>query len=58
MALGMRTGNIAAVFAVLMAIPHPDLRLVVMVLVVGPLSVIVAFAAARRFAARAGGTWV
>jgi BASS family bile acid:Na+ symporter len=54
MALGMGTRNIAAVFAVLMAIPNPDSRLVVMVVLVVPLSVIVAFAAARWFAARAG----
>jgi len=54
MALGMGTRNIAAVFAVLMAIPNPDSRLVVMVVLVVPLSVIVAFAAARLFAARAG----
>jgi hypothetical protein len=58
MALGMRTGNIAAVFAVLMAIPHPDLRLVVMVVMVVPLSVIVALTAARQFVARAGDTWI
>ena len=55
-ALGMGTRNIAAVFAVLMAIPNPDSRLVVMVVLVVPLSVIVAFAAARLFAARAGDT--
>jgi BASS family bile acid:Na+ symporter len=54
MALGMGTRNIAAVFAVLMAIPNPDPRLVVMVVLVVPLSVIVAFVAARLFAARAG----
>jgi len=53
MALGMCTRNIAAVFAVLMAIPNPDPRLVVMVVLVVPLSVIVAFVAARIFAARA-----
>ena len=55
-ALGMGTRNIAAVFAVLMAIPNPDSRLVVMVVLVVPLSVIVAFAAAQLFAARAGDT--
>jgi len=55
-ALGMGTRNIAAVFAVLMAIPNPDSRLVVMVVLVVPLSVIVAFAAAQLFAARAGAT--
>jgi bile acid:Na+ symporter, BASS family len=54
MALGMGTRNIAAVFAVLMAIPNPDARLVVMVVLVVPLSVVVAFVAARVFAARAG----
>jgi BASS family bile acid:Na+ symporter len=54
MALGMGTRNIAAVFAVLMAIPNPDSRLVVMIVLVVPLSVIVAFVAARLFAARAG----
>jgi BASS family bile acid:Na+ symporter len=53
MALGMGTRNIAAVFAVLMAIPNPDPRLVVMVVLVVPLSAIVAFSAARLFAARA-----
>jgi hypothetical protein len=58
MALGMGTRNIAAVFAVLMAIPHPDSRLVVMNVLVVPLSVIVAFVAARLFATRAGGTVV
>jgi BASS family bile acid:Na+ symporter len=56
MALGMGTRNIAAVFAVLMAIPNPDSRLVVMVVLVVPLSVIVAFVAARLFAAGAGAT--
>ena len=55
-ALGMGTRNIAAVFAVLMAIPNPDSRLVVMVVLVVPLSVIVAFAAARLFAAGASAT--
>lgn len=54
LALGMGTRNIAAVFAVLMAIPSPDTRLVVMVVLVVPLSVLVAFAAASVFAARAG----
>ena len=44
-ALGMGTRNIAAVFAVLMAIPNPDSRLVAMVALVVPLSGIVAFAA-------------
>jgi len=52
MALGMGTRNIAAVFAVLMAIPNPDSRVVVMIALVVPLSVIVAFVAARLFAAR------
>jgi BASS family bile acid:Na+ symporter len=52
--LGMGTRNIAAVFAVLMAIPNPDPRLVVMVILVVPLSVIVALVAAQVFAARAG----
>jgi bile acid:Na+ symporter, BASS family len=56
MALGIGTRNIAAVFAVLMAIPSPDSRLVVMVVLVVPLSVIVAFVAARLFAAGAGAT--
>jgi bile acid:Na+ symporter, BASS family len=54
-ALGMGTRNIAAVFAVLMAIPNPDPRLVVMVVLVVPLSVIVAFVAASIFAKLAGG---
>jgi BASS family bile acid:Na+ symporter len=54
MALGMGTRNIAAVFAVLMAIPNPDPRLVVMVVLVVPLSVIVAFVAAQVFARLAG----
>ncbi len=58
MALGMGTRNIAAVFAVLVAFPRPDPRLVVMVVLVVPLLVIMAFAAARRFAAWADGTWV
>jgi hypothetical protein len=52
MALGMGTGNIAAVFAVLMAIRNPDSRLVVMIVLAVPISVIVAFAAAKLFAAR------
>ena len=56
MALGIGTRNIAAVFAVLMAIRNPDSRLVVMVVLVVPLSVIVAFAAARLFAAGASAT--
>jgi BASS family bile acid:Na+ symporter len=55
-ALGMGTRNIAAVFAVLMAIPNPDARLVVMIVLVVPLSAIVAFVAAQLFATRAGGT--
>jgi BASS family bile acid:Na+ symporter len=54
MALGMGTRNIAAVFAVLMAIPNPDARLVVMVILVVPLSVIVAFVAATVFSKLAG----
>ena len=54
MALGMGTRNIAAVFAVLMAIPKPDARLVVMVVLVVPLSVIVAFVAATVFVRLAG----
>ena len=56
MALGIGTRNIAAVFAVLMAIPNPDSRLVVMVVLVVPLSGIVAFAAASFFSSRAGTT--
>jgi BASS family bile acid:Na+ symporter len=51
-ALGMGTRNIAAVFAVLMAIPNPDSRLVVMIVLAVPISVIVAFVAAKLFAAR------
>ena len=54
MALGVGTRNIAAVFAVLMAIPNPDPRLVVMIVLVVPLSFIVALVAARLFAGRAG----
>ena len=54
MALGMGTRNIAAVFAVLMAIPNPDARLVVMLVLVVPISVIVAFVAAQVFAKLAG----
>ena len=57
-ALGMGTRNIAAVFAVLTAIPNPDSRLVVMIVLVVPLSVIVALVAAWLFATRAGGTVV
>jgi hypothetical protein len=57
-ALGMGTRNIAAVFAVLMAIPNPGPRLVVMIVLVVPLSAIVAFVAAWLFATRAGGTVV
>jgi BASS family bile acid:Na+ symporter len=53
MALGTGTRNIAAVFAVLTAIPDPDPRLVVMIVLVVPLSVIVAFAAAHVFARQA-----
>jgi len=52
MALGMGTRNIAAVFAVLKAIPNPDSRLVVMIVLAVPISVIVAFVAARLFTAR------
>jgi BASS family bile acid:Na+ symporter len=58
MALGMGTRNIAAVFAALMAIPNPDFRLVVMIVLVVPLSALVAFFAAWLFASRAGGTVV
>jgi len=54
MALGMGTRNIAAVFAVLMAIPNPDPRLVVMVILVVPISVIVALVSARVFARLSG----
>ncbi len=50
MALGVGTRNIAAVFAVLMAIPNPDSRLVVMIVLVVPLSAIMAFVAAHLFA--------
>lgn len=56
LALGVGTRNIAAVFAVLMAIPDPDSRLVVMVVLVVPLSVIVAIIAARLFGRQAGAT--
>jgi BASS family bile acid:Na+ symporter len=52
-ALGMGTRNIAAAFAALTAIPNPDARLVVMVLLAVPLSGIVSFPAARMFARRA-----
>lgn len=55
MALGMGTRNIAAVFAVVMAIPNPDPRLVMMIVLVVPLSVMVAFVAAHLFAKQAGG---
>ena len=58
MALGLGTRNIAAVFAVLTAISNPDPRLVVMIVLVVPLSVIVAFVAARLFAAQVSGTVV
>jgi BASS family bile acid:Na+ symporter len=51
-ALGMGTRNIAAAFAALTAIPNPDSRLVVMVLLAVPLSGIVAFPAAQMFARR------
>jgi BASS family bile acid:Na+ symporter len=54
MALGMGTRNIAAAFAALTAIPNPDARLVVMVLLAVPLSGIVAFPGARIFANRVG----
>ena len=53
LALGVGTRNIAAVFAVLMAVPNPDPGLVVMIVLVVPLSVIVAFVAARIFAKQA-----
>jgi hypothetical protein len=53
MALGIGTRNIAAVFAVLTAIPKPDSLLVVLVV---PLSAIVAFTLAGVFAKQAGGT--
>jgi BASS family bile acid:Na+ symporter len=53
-ALGMGTRNIAAAFAALTAIPNPDSRLVVMVLLAVPLSGVVSFPAARIFARRAG----
>ena len=52
-ALGVGTRNIAAVFAVLMAIPNPDPGLVVMIVLVVPLSLIVAIVAARVFAKQA-----
>jgi BASS family bile acid:Na+ symporter len=52
-ALGMGTRNIAAAFAALTAIPNPDGRLVVMVLLAVPLSGVVAFPAAQMFARRA-----
>ena len=50
------TRNIAAVFAVLTAIPNPDSRLVVMIVLVVPLSVILAFAAASVFVRQADKT--
>jgi BASS family bile acid:Na+ symporter len=52
-ALGMGTRNIAAAFAALTAIPNPDARLVVMVLLAVPLSGIVSFPAAKMFGNRA-----
>jgi BASS family bile acid:Na+ symporter len=55
MALGMGTRNIAAVFAVVMAIPNPDPRLVMMIVLVVPVSVIVSFVAAHLFSRQSGG---
>ncbi len=56
MALGMGTRNIAAVFGVYLAIANPPPGLFVMLVLVVPVTVIIAFIAARVFAARAGGT--
>jgi bile acid:Na+ symporter, BASS family len=55
MALGMCTRNIAAVFVAYFGITNPDPGLFVMMVMVAPLAFIVAFIAARVFAARAGG---
>ena len=54
MALGMCTRNIAAVFAAYLGINNPPEGLFVMLILAIPLTVVIALAAARIFAGRAG----
>ena len=54
MSLAMCTRNASGMFAVFTAFPDPDPRMLVMILLAGPVPAIIAFALARFFASRAG----
>jgi BASS family bile acid:Na+ symporter len=54
MALAMGTRNASGMFAVFTAFPDPDPRMLVMILLAGPVPAIIAFPLARFFASRAG----
>ena len=54
MALAMCTRNASGMFAVFTAFPDPDPRMLVMILLAGPVPAIIAFPLARFFASRAG----
>ena len=56
MALAMATRNASGMFAVFTAFPNPDPRMLVMILLAGPVPAIVAFFLAKFFAARAEAT--
>ena len=54
MALGMATRNASGMFAAFTAFPNPDPRMLVMILLAGPVPALVALPLARFFASRAG----
>jgi BASS family bile acid:Na+ symporter len=56
MALAMGTRDASGMFAVFTAFPKPDPRMLVMILLAGPVPAIVAFGLAHFFASRAGAT--
>jgi len=56
MALAMATRNASGMFAAFTAFPNPDPRMLVMILLAGPVPAIVALPLARFFASRAGKT--
>ncbi len=56
MALAMGTRNASGMFAVFTAFPDPDPRMLVMILLAGPVPALVALPLARFFASRASKT--
>ena len=53
MALAMATRNASGMFAAFTAFPNPDPRMLVMILLAGPVPALVALPLARFFASRA-----